>query len=358
MTKKKILYFMGVEWNWIIQRPQILALYLQRYYEVTVVCPKQLLHNNNHTNASPERLIELLQLPFQEKNRFIGRIAWIWHTDQLKYISSYDMIWIGYPIFGRYIPDDYRGKVIYDCMDNMTALYPDQRPESVRYVEEQERKLIRRANVVFASSQKLKEKMEKMCPNKKVIVVRNGYSNITIREPASPQVKEEYHLGYIGTIGEWFDRDAIFNSLDENKRVYYELIGPTNRHERIRHDRVHYEGTVEHRLLENYVNRMDALIMPFLPNDIVLYVDPVKLYEYIAWGKCIICSWYPEIDRFKDYVYFYQGQGEYLQLIKELSEHGFPVKYSGKQQRFFLRQNTWEERGKAVIKVLEREMKP
>ena len=32
---------MGIEWNWIFQRPQIFAQELQKEYEVTVVCPKQ-----------------------------------------------------------------------------------------------------------------------------------------------------------------------------------------------------------------------------------------------------------------------------------------------------------------------------
>lgn len=73
---------------------------------------------------------------------------------------------------------------------------------------------------------------------------------------------------------------------------------------------------VEHHKLGETVAGFDCLLMPFVISEIVLYVDPVKLYEYIAWGKCIIASWYPEIDRFSDFVYFYHDSGEYVELIK------------------------------------------
>lgn len=60
---------MGVEWNWIFQRPHILARQLENEYEVTVVCPKQLIHPKHQNNVQPARIIELLQIPFQEKAR-------------------------------------------------------------------------------------------------------------------------------------------------------------------------------------------------------------------------------------------------------------------------------------------------
>ena len=43
---KKILYFMGVDWYWIKQRPQILAEYLAQDYDVTVVYIKELFQSN------------------------------------------------------------------------------------------------------------------------------------------------------------------------------------------------------------------------------------------------------------------------------------------------------------------------
>lgn len=51
---------------------------------------------------------------------------------------------------------------------------------------------------------------------------------------------------------------------------------------------------------------MDCLIMPFILNDIISDVDPVKLYEYISMGKNIISVKYREVKRFEKFVYFYR----------------------------------------------------
>lgn len=350
---KKMLYFMGVEWNWIFQRPHILARQLEEEYEVTVVCPKQLIHPKHQNNEQPYRLIELLQIPFQEKVRLIGKAANLWHRYLMGNLNDYDLIWVGYPLFGRYIPENYRGIVIYDCMDNFEALYPDRKETALKSACEEEIKLLSRADIVLVSSLKLKEKMLAINPDKPILLVRNGFSNILTKDPKQKEIKEQYVLGYVGTISEWFDNHLIEESLKKNKKVCYELAGPISNHREILSQKVNYCGVIEHAKLGEFVKKIDCLIMPFLINEIILYVDPVKLYEYIAWGKCIISSWYPEIDRFQDYVYFYHNEQEYVDLLEQLCEEGFPAKFTKEQQREFLRENTWEARGELISEALK-----
>lgn len=349
---KKLLYIMGVEWNWIFQRPQVLALELEKEYELTVACPKQPIHAKHQNNPQPQRLLSLFQIPFQEKNKLIGSVAWKLHKNVLGDLSRYDIIWVGYPLFGRYIPKDYTGTIVYDCMDNFEALYPDRREKSLNIVRREEVRLLRKADIVFASSLKLKEKLVSICPDKKVTLIRNGHNNITISDPEDSKKKDKYSLGYIGTISQWFDNDAVEHSLIKIPDIYYDLIGPIDNHQIIRNERVTYSGVVEHSQLGNHVKKLDCLIMPFRINDIVLYVDPVKLYEYIAWGKCIIASWYPEIDRFQDFVYFYHDTEEYHELVQKLKEEGFPAKYTRDMQRRFLKDNTWDARVRLIKQYL------
>lgn len=349
---KKMLYIMGVEWGWIFQRPQVLALALEKDYEVTVVCPKQPIHAKRQNNAQPGKLIMLFQIPFQEKNRLLGAVARKLHTAKLGDMSKYDLIWVGYPLFGRYIPENYKGTVIYDCMDNFEALYPDRREKNLRRVCEEEKRLLKRADVVFVSSLKLKEKLLSLCPGKNITLIRNGYSNITVSEPKAGCRKDQYTLGYIGTISKWFDNGIVEESLLRIPGIRYDLAGPIADHQVIQNARVVYSGVIEHSKLGTHVRELDCLIMPFRINEIILYVDPVKLYEYIAWGKCIIASWYPEIDRFKDFVYFYRDEEEYCKLVDKLCVEGFPAKYTKEMQRQFLEENTWDARVRAIQKCL------
>lgn len=351
---KKMLYIMGIEWNWIFQRPQVLALELEKDYALTVVGTKQPIHAKYQNNRQPENLRELYQIPFQEKNRLIGAVARHMHTRVLGDVSAYDIIWVGYPLFGRYIPEGYRGTVVYDCMDNFEALYQDRKEKNLHRACAEEQKLLRRADLVFASSLKLREKLLDICPDKEVIVIRNGYnSSISTVKPALARRKEQYVLGYIGTLSGWFDTSLIVNSLRKYGDIRYDLIGPVADHQPIQDEKVNYRGVIEHSRLGTLVSELDCLIMPFQINDIILYVDPVKLYEYIAWGKCIIACWYPEIDRFQEFVYFYHDEREYLELIDRLKEEGFPAKFTQDMQEKFLAENSWDARVQEVKKCLE-----
>ena len=118
-------------------------------------------------------------------------------------------------------------------------------------------------------------------------------------------------------------------------------------------ERLYYEGVVEHKELYNRIREYDCLVMPFQVNEIVLSVDPVKLYEYISFGKCIISVFYPEIERFGDFVYFYRTAEEYSALLEELTRSGFPPKYSAGQQKEFLSENTWDSRYLTVRQCIE-----
>jgi len=133
--------------------------------------------------------------------------------------------------------------------------------------------------------------------------------------------------------------------------VNYHLIGPAN--QRMEHEQVRYLGSIPHDKLGEEVKELDCLAMPFVVNEIVACVDPVKLYEHIAFGKCIISVYYLEIERFGEFAYFYETSEEYVELLHKLAEKGFPPKYSEEQQREFLKNNTWDQ----CYETLKMEMK-
>lgn len=352
INKMKILYIMGVEWNWILQRPQILALALQRKYKITVVAPKQLFSKEKNINIRPQKIRNLYQLPLQEKSLVIRKLSDIINKKVFDDIYSYDVVWLGYPIYQRYIPDDYNGKIIYDCMDNFEALYPDKRDRAINYLLTMEKNLINRSDIVFVSSEKLGEKMRIYKQDIDPIVIRNGCKEISCKKIKKAEIKQQYVIGYVGTIAEWFDNSIV--EISSKYNICYIMIGPVSEnYVRIRQENVRYTGAIKHEDLYEKIKEIDCLIMPFKINDIVLYVDPVKLYEYIAWGKCIISSYYPEIERFRPFVYFYHNQEEFDELIKSLSSKGFPPKYNKEQQEVFLQENTWSQRMELIFNSID-----
>ena len=92
--------------------------------------------------------------------------------------------------------------------------------------------------------------------------------------------------------------------------------------------------------------------MPFLINEIIEAVDPVKLYEYINFDKNILTCRYGEIERFKPFVYFYTGYDEFIKQIQNLKSNN-DVKYCNDDREMFLRENSWKCRVDTIIETLK-----
>lgn len=342
--RKKMLYIMGIDWNWIYQRPQILAQMLSKDYDLTVVFPRSILKwkGKNHVPQDVFQRRILYTIPYQEKNVLLGTVAKMFQKKHFEDYQSFDFIFIGYPLYARYIPLDYKGSIIYDCMDDFEKLYPDHK--RVYRVTEQEKKLIKRCKLLLASSEILKNKADKIARVDKAILVRNGVNPKNLFPIKPSCLRQQYRIGYIGTISAWFDYHILQASIEAEIPVQYHLIGPVDSFKAERSEKIIFEGTVEHSELGDMIKEYDCLIMPFEINELVKTVDPVKLYEYIAFGKCIISVYYKEIARFEPFVYFYTGEKDFLELLIKLCNKGFPPKYNSQQQKQFLQENSWEKR--------------
>lgn len=353
-VKKKMLYIMAVDWNWIYQRPHVIAEYLSRDYEVTVAYPVKIWDRHISKNMEREpKTIQKLRIwvfPFQRKSRLIGRIADGYKRSLLKNYQQYAYIYISYPMDIEYIPDDYRGVLIYDCIDDYEQMCSNEYLK--RRVRQDEKVLLQRSSIVFVSSQYLWKKKANICktnPN----LIRNGTGFQKIFDVKQAQIKKRYLVGYIGTIAEWFDYDLVRANCRKHKELEYHLIGPNLTYGQTEDDGIIYDGIIEHDNLQLHVKDYDCMIMPFIVNEIVKAVDPVKLYEYIAFGKCIISVYYEELECFRDYVYFYTTWEEYDELTSHLINQGFPPKYDKEQQELFLAENSWGERYQKIHQLIE-----
>lgn len=359
--RKRLLYIMGIDWNWIFQRPQILEQHLEVDYDVTVVFPRSILHRaaaDEMVAVQPEETRILWTIPRQERYGFLRKVSSLLNREVFQNLDRYAAVIIGYPLYYRYISSSYHGKVLYDCMDYHKALYPD--PRSLNGLLVQEDRLIRESDhIIVTSGQLYRNMLDRGADAAKIRLIRNGTNIDRVVPPDNriPQEKKTYKIGYFGTIAEWFDYELLEDSLENYRNVEYHLIGPVRKESVVRSDRLIMEGVVRKDQLPDYTAEYDCFIMPFLVNDVVEWVDPVKLYEYIALGKCIISVRYAEIERFEPFVYMYTDGAEYRQLLGKLIETGFPAKYSAEQQHAFLEENSWDRRFDAWDDVLDQVLK-
>lgn len=355
VAKKRMLYIMGIDWEWIYQRPQVIAEYLSQDYEITVAFPVKIWGRRvikKHRKQNPEiHKLKLWVFPFQRKSKWIGKIAGRYKKFLLRNCRQYEYIYIDDPIAVEYILEEYKGCLIYDCIDDHAQMCGNEYMR--RKVETDEEILMQRSDLLIFSSQNLLKKKAHICNKNRLNLVRNGTNYTIVYEAKESVVKNRYIIGYIGTIAEWFDQKLIIQSVQKYDELEYHLVGPCMISEQVRNNRIIYDGVMEHENLHLHVKEYDCMIMPFIVNEIVKAVDPVKLYEYIAFGKCIICVYYEELEYFRDYVYFYKTEKEYNSLLENLIKQGFPPKYNRQQQEKFLKENSWKERYQIIHQLIE-----
>ncbi len=357
--KEKILYVSHIDWNWIKQRPQFIAEQLKKHFDVTVVYmfqngKRKSLQKRSHKG---EKVFPLFSIPFAGRiggllrslNKIFMTMQFFCHMKRV----SPEYIYLTYPLQLEFLPKSYNGKIIYDCMDNYIALGAEDKKEKITLLEKQ---LIERADYILVSSNNLIKLLVNRYGTQfeqKMNLVRNGYNGEILQiKDKSPYQKNIFTLSYIGTVGSWFNFDFVIKSLEDIPNLRYKIIGPLDV-QVPQSERIEYTGTIEHDKLFNAIRDTDCLVMPFVLNEIVEAVDPVKLYEYINYSMNVLCVKYNEVERFSPFVHFYTDYASYKEQIEIMIKDNTLVYENGLREKF-LTENSWSARAKAIEQIVHR----
>lgn len=354
---------MHVPWGWIKQRPHFIAEGLSERADVKVVTTRSFSKKNLLKNETTVDLVKLFRIPFERFtlihaiNRFLYRL-------QLKrYLKEVDIIWVTSPSFVSWIPKAYFQKktVVYDCMDDFLE-FPQikQNSNRLKFHANNERFLVNKASILIASASYLKSKLISRYGKKEedITVINNAIRDLTSNAVASalPVTLNDYancssfKLVYIGTISSWMDFLLLKEIVEHFHDVEIFLFGPTEINiPQI--ERVHYYGKIEHDLIFKIMDIADALIMPFVINELIRSVNPVKLYEYIYSGKPSIAPLYEESKVFDEYVYLYSNTQDCLNILSEIRSTKVGKSHIDKC-REFCKKNTWANRLNDIYTLL------
>lgn len=356
MNTHRILYIMNVDWNWIKQRPHYIAEELSEFYTVKIAYRYRYDRTKlQNREIKSKNLIPIYLVP---KISNINGLMWIntmiFKLKILWIIKKYkiDILYVTYPDQVKFIPYFFKGKIIYDCMDNHTAFINDLKKKNKLEVEE--KNLIEKSDCVLISSKYLLSEIQnKYNTNDKLLrLVRNAYNGEVLLTSSIKKNLSVFKMAYIGTLSSWFDWETIINVVKQRNDAEVHLFGPLEKTSIPNTNQIIYHGTVDHDELYEVIKEMDALIMPFKVNDIIKAVDPVKIYEYINFDKDIVMCRYDEVLRFENYVYFYSSVDEFIKAI-DLITHSKKVKYSNKDRLEFLENNQWSKRAAQIVEIIE-----
>jgi teichuronic acid biosynthesis glycosyltransferase TuaH len=370
---KKILYLSLVDWFWIKQRPHHICEGLSKNHKVIYFNRRSFIKDsrlyNSHQNKNLKyysnsfkindnlQVIRKKIIPFQGRIKIIKEINNLLIKKQLEKLDKehrFDTIIITNPNDIEVLSDRFinNKSLIYDCMDNYKK-FPGSDEGKIR---NNEIKLLNLCNKVIVSSDDLYDELMKYNLEimSKTKVVNNGVDieKFNIKNYGKHDVANIFHndnkkkICYIGTISDWVDLDLVSEVAKKYNVINFYFVGPIDK----TIDIEKYENCVNLKFLgvqpydsiPKILNSIDIAMMPFKLNDLVMSVNPVKIYEYLAMGKPVIATRYTETEKFGDLINLYNTIGDFEKtMLGLLNEDNTALQ----QKRIdFANKNSWESR--------------
>jgi glycosyltransferase involved in cell wall biosynthesis len=190
--------------------------------------------------------------------------------------------------------------LVYYCVDEFTAF-----SSIAGQLAELEAQLLRRADLVFVSSEKLRE--SKSANNARTILVRHGVEFEHFRKALDPSTEVPADIanlprpiiGYFGLMADdWIDIPLMVDVAKHFSTGSMVLLGKvtTDISRLTALPNVHVLGRKPFSSLPAYCKGFDVAINPFPINEVTLNSNPLKVREYLAAGLPVVSTRIPEVE--------------------------------------------------------------
>ncbi len=217
--------------------------------------------------------------------------------------------------------------LIYHCVDEYSAFSGVPREQ----LQRMEHDLVKRAAVVFTSSEELCR--ERQAVNPRTFFVSHAVDVSHFSRALDPRtvVPEDLQrlprpvIGFFGLIQDWVDLPLIREVALARPDWSLVLLG------RVATDlsplkglpNVHLLGQKPYELLPDYCKGFDVGIIPFKRNELTRKANPLKLREYLAAGLPVVSTDLPEVRKYRDLVRIaYDLIGFVKEIDQSLTERG------------------------------------
>jgi glycosyltransferase involved in cell wall biosynthesis len=190
--------------------------------------------------------------------------------------------------------------VVYHCVDEFTQF----KGVSAQGLAELEARLVRRADLVIVSADRLYHSKKQLNPN--TVLVRHGVDHAHFRRALHPATQVPSALaglprpviGFFGLIADWVDVELIAQVARHFATGSVVLIGKaTTDVAALRAiPNVHLLGRKPYQDLPAYCKGFDVAINPFRINELTLNSNPLKVREYLAAGLPVVSTAIPEVE--------------------------------------------------------------
>ena len=228
----------------------------------------------------------------------------------------------------------------YDAMDDFPEFYSGLARALSRRIENE---IAHGVDDILASSTALQDKFGRR--GLAAELLPNGLRTCPkALEPELGDARDELVLGYVGTIGDWFDWPLVAEMALSLPEARFEITGPEMVAPKMRLPaNVHRAGECAGHEVFGRLQGLIAGLIPFKLNRLTAAIDPIKYYEYRAAGLPVIATEFGEMRRRRGQpgVHLIAGGADFRAVLKNIKAN--PRLSAGTLERFRA-ENSWRSR--------------
>jgi len=275
------------------------------------------------------------------------------------------VLYIFNPLFSEYIDLIEHDLLVYHPYDDFSKLY------SKGIAAGGDKRLATDSNLVITTSNMLKQTYEKH--SQYVHFVPNGvdyelFSNPSLSGTEITESHAKLKVGYTGSINSKIDVALLFNIFKQLDQVEFFVIGSEGDLDSFQKPEmellkslpnVHLLGKKILADVPNYMRIMDINIIPYRtdPDSFANAGYPLKLHEYFAVGKPIICSPIDSAFEFQDVLHIKNTAEQWVDCICSIQINA--NEFSDDMQeirRNVAKENTWQNRASKIESLIRLEL--
>ena len=230
------------------------------------------------------------------------------------------------------------------------------------YTDRLDAALITRADIVFACSAPLYDYCQRFNPN--VQLVRNGteiptMDNLSEIPDDTVNIKHPV-LGYVGAIQDKLDLQLLNSLLEKHPEWSLLMVGPLgvysteDKHQisllRERSN-VLFVGLKTREELPGYFDTIDVALMPYKLTEHTEHIFPLKMFEYMAYRKPMVCTDIPAAREYSEVVAITHDDEQFSEFVSEFVTGANQLRV---QQGFEIAQlNSWDSRVEAMSQIIQ-----
>jgi glycosyltransferase involved in cell wall biosynthesis len=250
---------------------------------------------------------------------------------------------------------DYVGKlgeslVVYYCVDEWSQFSYLDGPK----IAEAENLLCQRADIVFATARSLVERRRSLNPH--TYLATHGVDQPLFARALDPATAVPPDLaalpppvlGFYGTIQDWVDLELIEYLAERHPEWSLAMIGKlcVDTSRLARYPNVHWLGRKPHAELPNCCKGFAVGLIPYVLNERIRHVNPIKLREYLSAGLPVVSTALPEVEYYRDHCWLAGGCEEFERGVTAALGSDTPERRRARSEA--MRAETWEQKVAAV----------